>query len=115
MNALDQIGQKANTLAGEARMASRHIDNIADAAGQMRTRQNRAVEAIELLRVGDTTRASEKLQGLVDHCPSAESLAAWCEESQRMVGQVDRANAELQEAIEKAKGLEEARVTDPID
>ena len=41
---LDQISAKAASVAGEARVASRHIANIADAAGQMRSRQNVAAE-----------------------------------------------------------------------
>jgi phospholipase/lecithinase/hemolysin len=102
-NSLDQISSKAASVAGEARVAARHIDQIADAAGQMRSRQDLAARAIQQIERGEHIGATETLRSLVIHCPDGSSIQQWCSESQEMVSQVQRANAELQEAVEKAQ------------
>ena len=112
-SSLDQISAKAASVAGEARVAARHIANIADAAGQMRSRQNVAAEVINgLQRNGDIDSAVSGLQTMIGHCPDADSLVTWCGESQKMAEQIQRANAELQEAVEKAQAQQEAALID---
>ncbi len=114
---LDQISSMAASVVGESRVAARHIDQIADAAGQMGSRQDLALRAITQIERGETIGATETLRSLTNHCPDATALQQWCRESQEMASQVERANAELQEAIEKARAMEEARVAtaNPLD
>ena len=112
MSELDQISAKAASVAGEARVASRHIEQIADAAGQLQSRQDLATRAIQQVERDERASALDTLRSLVQHCPDGNVLQQWCRESQQMVEQVQRANAELQEAVEKAKAQQEAALID---
>lgn len=109
-NPLDQISSLAASVAGESRVAARHIDQIADAANQMGGRQDLARRAIEQIERGESIGATETLRSLQGHCPSPESLMQWCSESLQMVSQVERANAELQEAVEKERARREGEL-----
>ncbi len=103
---LDATLEKVAAASAKVADATRQVSNIADAASQLEHRSRLAQSGLEAKTIEEKERF---LRQIVDHCPNAETIQSWREETENALADVSSQLSEIHEEIEKASALLEAR------
>lgn len=118
MTTIENAERLAEIAQGKQRLASRMAEQQADAASQLRHRQNE-VAALEVeIRSGRTEEALDYVEQIQCRCPSVSDIETWARQAGELNGEAERALSELRESLVKLREVESTRVRhggDPID
>lgn len=110
MTTLDNAERLAEIAQGKQRLASRMMDQQADAAEQLRHRLGEVVELETAIRSGRTEEALDYVEKIRCRCPDADTIADWARQSGALNGESERALNELRESLQKMREVESTRV-----
>lgn len=118
MTTLENAERLAEIAQGKQRLASRMMDQQADAAEQLRHRQGEVGDLEVAIRSGRTEEALDYVEKIRCRCPDASTIADWAGQAGALNGESERAISELRESLQKMREVESTRVLhggEPID